>query len=101
MIASAVRSNAACANISIQIRPVTAKIVPNTSPTIVACSTPARPWTGVVDQSNHPAREKDDPCLSPPDPEAPDGALEHVPAENGLFSKTRTDNQRTPFQGSP
>jgi len=41
IIASAVRSNAACPTMNIQIRPVAAKVVPSTSPTIVACTTPA------------------------------------------------------------
>lgn len=44
MSASAVRSNAACVIINIQMRPVMAKMLPNTSPKIVACCTPGSHW---------------------------------------------------------
>ena len=43
MIASAVRSNAACAAIANQMRPVMATMVPRVRPTMIACSTPANP----------------------------------------------------------
>lgn len=40
------RSKAACAHIGINNRPVTAKIVPKTSPVMVACSAPASRCSG-------------------------------------------------------
>src|SRR6185503_14522778 len=88
MSASATKSNAACAHISIQIRPVTAKIVPNTRPTIAACSTPASPWSSEQscgerhDQYFRTGSRSKDLAES----------FEQISPEQGLLSESRANN---------